>query len=197
MNKIIKQYIELGRVIGVKNEDLVGQFAPKQQTIKVKAPEPQPVIAKPYAPTAEDALRLHEKHGNWSTVAKLMGKRKADVLALVHKANQAPALKVKEPEAKITVMEATKRALNSKRYSTMKEVVAAVKAQDTIIPVFTSTVRVYVNDLVRTGEAKKRQEMSQPTGYKLVDMHVHTLARAGQVKVHKEAGELTGYKLVG
>jgi len=171
MNQIIKQYIELGRVIGVKGEDIAGAFPTKQQTVKVRAPEPQPVIVVKPEATAEEALRLHGLHRNWSTVAKLMGKRKADVIAMVHAANSAPAPKVKAPAVKataITVMAATKRALSSKRYLTMKEVVAAVRAQDTVVPVFSSTVGVYVNSLVRAGQAKRRHEAAQLTGYKLV-----------------------------
>ncbi len=173
MNQIIKQYIELGRVLNVKYEDIAGAFQNRQQTVKVKAPEPQPVIAKPYAPTAEDALRLHEEHGNWATVAKLMGKRKADVIALVHSADPTPQGKARQPASApaegLTIKEATRKALSSKRYLTMREIVSAVRAQNICRPAYSSTV----------------------------DMHVHTLARAGQVKVHKEIGKLTGYKLVG
>ena len=175
MHQIIKQYIKLGQVLGVKSEDIAGQFPtmaePKQQTVTVKAPEPQPVIVKPAA-TAEEALRLHGLHRNWSTVARLMGKRKADVIAMVHAARPAPSPKVKEPVVKepkgITVMEATKRALSSKKYLTFKEVFDAVRAQDLIRPAYSKTVRVHVNTMIRTGLAKKRREDSQLTGYKLV-----------------------------
>ena len=180
MHQIIKQYIKLGQVLGVKSEDIAGQFPtmaePKQQTVTVKAPEPQQVIAPAVRDeawiNADEALRLHGLHRNWSTVARLMGKRKGVVIAMVHAARPAPSPKVKEPVVKepkgITVMEATKRALSSKKYLTFKEVFDAVRAQDLIRPAYSKTVRVHVNTMIRTGLAKKRREDSQLTGYKLV-----------------------------
>ena len=91
MHQIIKQYIKLGQVLGVKSEDIAGQFPtmaePKQQT--VKAPEPATIIK--VEPTGEEALRLHNLHRNWATVARLMGMKKQEVLALVHKVDSAPA----------------------------------------------------------------------------------------------------------
>lgn len=172
MKNITKQWITLGLAMGVSNEDLIGVFPNRGAVKQVTPMAPQPVIVVKHPFTAEEALRLHGLHRNWSTVARLTGKRKADVIAMVHAARPAPSPKVKEPVVKepkgITVMEATKRALSSKKYLTMKEVVAAVRAQDTVVPVFSSTVGVYVNSLVRAGQAKRRHEAAQLTGYKLV-----------------------------
>ncbi len=165
MNQIIKQYIELGRVLNVKYEDIAGQFPNRQQTVVVNVPEHAELVKHPF--TAEEALALHKAHRNWATVARLMGKRKADVMAMV-KAQNTKVIEPKTPKpAPISVMEATKKALSSKRYLTMKEVVTAVKAQNTAIPVFSNTVEVYVNTLVRHGQAKRRHEVSKLTGYKL------------------------------
>jgi hypothetical protein len=160
MNDIIKQYIELGRVIGVKNDDLIGQFPNRQQTVKVKAPEPLPVIfAKPEA-TAEEALRLHGLHRNWATVARLMGMKKQEVLALVHAATQ--------PSEGLTIAQATRNALNSKRYLTMKEIVSAVQDQNLRRPAYSGVVRRAVWQMTALGQAKVKKEIGQLTGYKLV-----------------------------
>lgn len=173
-NNAIKQWVLLGLAMGATVQDF-------QETLPVTPPKPLPVPPKPATPvidtrppfTAEMALKLHNGYRNWATVARIMGRRKADVLALVHSTDPVSQSKSRQPAATpsegLTIKEATKIALRSKNYLTMRELVAAVRAQNICRPAYSRTV----------------------------DVHVHQMIRAGQVKVRKQIGELTGYKLVG
>lgn len=174
MDKAIKQWALLGLALGVV---LPPGF---QEALLVTPAKPLPVPPKPaksvtdkHPFTAEVALKLHKEHRNWATVAKLMGKRKVDVIALVHSIDPVSQSKARQPASTpsdgLTIKEATKIALTSKNYLTMRELVEAVRAQNICRPAYSRTV----------------------------DVHVHQMIRAGQVKVRKQIGELTGYKLVG
>lgn len=174
-NNAIKQWALLGLALGVV---LPPGF---QEGLLVTPAKPLPVPPKPAKPvidtrppfTAETALKLHKAHRNWATVAKLMGKRKVDVIALVHDTDPVSQSKARQPATTpsdgLTIKEATRIALNSKNYRTMRELVAVVREQNICRPAYKDTV----------------------------DVHVHQMIKAGQVKVHKQIGKLTGYKLVG
>lgn len=173
MNNAIKQWALLGLAMGATVKDF-------QETLPVTPAKPLPVPPKPAKPvidkhpfTAAEALKLHKEHRNWATVAKLMGKRKSDVIALVHDTDPVSQSKARQPATTpsdgLTIKEATRIALNSKNYRTMRELVAVVREQNICRPAYKDTV----------------------------DVHVHQMIKAGQVKVHKQIGKLTGYKLVG
>lgn len=170
-NNAIKQWALLGLALGVVlppgfeevTSDDNGRPAPK--------PAKSVTDKRPF--TAAEALKLHKEHRNWATVAKLMGKRKSDVIALVHDTDPVSQSKARQPATTpsdgLTIKEATRIALNSKNYRTMRELVAVVREQNICRPAYKDTV----------------------------DVHVHQMIKAGQVKVHKQIGKLTGYKLVG
>ena len=176
-NNAIKQWALLGVALGATAKDFEaitvtpvehGELKP----VNTNMQEPQPVIVPKYPYTAEEALRLHATTRNWATVARLMGKRKADVLRLVHETNKpAEAIKIKKTEVKsnegLTVKAATRIALNGKTFRTMKEVVEAVREQNLLRPAYTKTVAVHVNTLIREGQVKVRKQIGELTGYKL------------------------------
>ena len=164
MHQIIKQYIKLGQVLGVKSEDIAGQFPTMAPQVTVKAPEPATIIK--VEPTGEEALRLHNLHRNWATVARLMGMKKQEVLALVHKVDSAP-VKPKANE-ELSAAKATRITLNSKKYRTMKEIIAEVRGHNLQRPAYTGAIKQEGHRLVRNGLARVHKEMGQLTGYKLV-----------------------------
>lgn len=171
-NNAIKQWALLGLAIGATAQDFqaVLPVTPPKASPK---PANKPVIDTRPPFTAEVAIKLHKEHRNWATVAKLMGKRKSDVIALVHSTDPVSQSKARQPATTpsdgLTIKEATRIALNSKNYRTMRELVAVVREQNICRPAYKDTV----------------------------DVHVHQMIKAGQVKVHKQIGKLTGYKLVG
>jgi len=165
MNKnAIKLWAALGAALGATAEDF------QNVTPQPKPSKPVNTNKSPF--TAEEALRLHKLHNNWATVARLMGRRKADVLSLVHKTDPVSQSKARQPASTpaegLTIKEATRIALSGKNYKTMREIVSAVREQDICRPAYTRTVDVHVHQLIRDGQVKVRKEIGQLTGYKLV-----------------------------
>lgn len=159
-NNAIKQWAMLGMALGATAKDF------QDITITpVEHVELTPVDLKPVK-TAEEALRLHNLHRNWATVARLMGMKKQEVLALVHKVDSAPVKPC--PNEELTAAKATRITLNSKKYLTMKEIIAEVRGHNLQRPAYTGAIKQEVHRLVRNGLAKVHKEMGQLTGYKLV-----------------------------
>lgn len=153
-NNAIKQWALLGMALGATAKDF------QDITITpVEHVELTPVDLKPVK-TSEEAQRLYGQHHNWATVARLMNLKKAEVIALVHSADtKAEGL---------TIKEATRIALNSKAYRTMKELVSVVREQNLKRPAYENVVRRAVWQMIKGGQAKTRKEIGQLTGYKLV-----------------------------
>lgn len=153
-NNAIKQWAMLGMALGATAKDF------QDITITpVEHVELTPVDLKPVK-TSEEAQRLYGQHHNWATVARLMNLKKAEVIALVHSADtKAEGL---------TIKEATRIALNSKAYRTMKELVSVVREQNLKRPAYENVVRRAVWQMIKGGQAKTRKEIGQLTGYKLV-----------------------------
>lgn len=151
-NNAIKQWAMLGVALGATAKDFEAVTVTPVEHVELK-----PVKSEA---TAEEALRLHGQHHNWATVARLMNLKKAEVIALVHSADtKAEGL---------TIKEATRIALNSKAYRTMKELVSVVREQNLKRPAYEGVVRRAVWQMIKAGQAKTRKEIGQLTGYKLV-----------------------------
>jgi hypothetical protein len=167
-NNAIKQWAMLGMALGATAKDFQDITITPVEHVELTPVEPMRSVK-----TAEEALRLHGLHRNWAKVAKIMGMRKANVIAMVHETNKpAETIKVKKTEVKsnegLTVKAATAIALSGKNFRTMKEVVEAVREQNLRRPAYTRTVAVHFNTMIREGQAKTRKEIGQLTGYKLV-----------------------------
>lgn len=165
MNKnAIKLWAALGAALGATAEDF--------QTVTSQPKPSKPVTNSKASFTAEEALRLHKIHNNWATVARLMGRRKADVIGLVHKTDPIPQSKARQPASApaegLTIKEATRIALSGKSYKTLREIVSEVRQQDICRPAYKGTVDVHVHQMIRDGEVKVRKEIGKLTGYKLV-----------------------------